>query len=722
MRGCIVALVAGFLLGSCSDIRLEYPDEEEFYDAVDDELSLSGRFCTSEAGNVEYPVKVMFIVDGSGSQQFSDQNRQRVVAVEETINALIGLGTTYFKVVVFNASITATPTIALNCSSPVFTNDPGVLSVALNNLAEADSLTDYQGALSVAYDQLQTDIGCVFQDSPAELARTKYVVIFVSDGMPDPQCTIGLGNDFDPVNPTEPYALCENSDFINCVLKRDWGQPNGTECNFGTCANGAPGCTYNGNQAAACCFQEGVDPSDPSSPPNLFGGVLGESDLQGGNDYNQAYQILQKVEEIMELQDRYQIGELRIHSGLVLDPLADPTIIEIFGDAAQAAPLMEQVADLGNGQYMEFYGGDSIDFLQINFDSIKQQRVVRGFFADNRTLRMTVDGLEVDSDFDGLTDAEEGELGTDPRYRDSDGDGYSDKVELFMLGFSYDPRDPCFPPIDDVNLQFRTRTTTCVPADVWDPVTGGGSLFPCGSYGSGDCHPDAGTCTTWGYADTDRDGLHDCEERAIGTDPLHPDTDRDGMLDMQEFLYGLDPERWDFDRDDDKDAIPNGRELEWHLNPIIQQDDEDARVRYRYKRPEVGTTVDGRSCYEFAVRRLKLGYAQTNLDLSAPVGWVADPIYGVGSNEIRLYILENMADNLSGAPLVRSACVRTEYVPPSRKVPAAGEVVLDECDFWYLGNNEDAIFQNDPPDPDTVCGRTSVVQFNPLQHCITIQQ
>jgi hypothetical protein len=129
------------------------------------------------------------------------------------------------------------------------------------------------------------------------------------------------------------------------VLKRDWGQPNGTECDFGVCANGAPGCTYNGNESAACCFQEGTDPNDASSPPNLFGGILGDSDLEGGNDYNQAYQILQKVEAIMELQDRYQIGELRIHSGLVLDPLADPTIIEIFGDAAQAAPLASSMRD-----------------------------------------------------------------------------------------------------------------------------------------------------------------------------------------------------------------------------------------------------------------------------------------------------------------------------------------------------------------------------------------
>ena len=130
MRGWLVAFAVTAV--SCSDVRLEYPDEEELRDAVDDQVSIHGEFCTSEAGNVEYPVKVMFIVDGSGSQQFSDQNRQRVVAVEETINALIGLGTTYFKVVVFNASITATPPLALNCSNPVFTNDPAAVQTRIN--------------------------------------------------------------------------------------------------------------------------------------------------------------------------------------------------------------------------------------------------------------------------------------------------------------------------------------------------------------------------------------------------------------------------------------------------------------------------------------------------------------------------------------------------------------------------------------------------------------
>lgn len=49
---------------------------------------------------------------------------------------------------------------------------------------------------------------------------------------------------------------------------------------------------------------------------------------------------------------------------------------------------------------------------------------------------LNVDG-KPDQDEDGLSDAVEQSLGTDPQKRDSDGDGYSDYTELFA---SYDPR------------------------------------------------------------------------------------------------------------------------------------------------------------------------------------------------------------------------------------------------------------------------------------------
>jgi hypothetical protein len=751
MQRSIVLL--GALLWSCTDVPLGIPDEEIDNPTVDDELTITGQYCTSPAADIIYPVKVMFIVDGSGSQQFTDQNRQRVVAVEETINALIGSGSTSFSVIVFNASVTATPVpdMGSDCetykSNQVFTSQPNDLSEALNNLAEADTLTDYQGALGVAYQYLKRDMECTYLDRPAELGRTKYVVIVVSDGCPDPQCTVGVGNDFDPVNPTQPYPVCEDSDFINCLLKVDCGQPGGTDCSAGNI------CDYNGTT----CFAQG---GPGCTTPNLFGqlgsgaGLL-SSELAGGSDYNQPYQILQKVESIMELQDRFQVAELRLHAGLVFDPGADPTVVDIFCDAPQAAPLIQQMADIGNGRYMEFYGGDSIDFLDINFQSIKQQRVIRAFFADNRAARVTANGLEPDTDFDGLTDDEETLYGTKPNEADSDNDGYRDLVEVRQLGFSYDPNDFCFPPIDydPATNTYSQRLTPCDKDNAADIASfwnygAAGAIIPCAREGAGeDCASEI--CDEKGFLDRDSDGLRDCEEHALGTNPEVPDSDADGMTDQLEVWYGLDPLRWDTDRDDDKDTIPNGQEIEWHLNPIVQQAEEDRRDRYRYDRPEVGRTIDGRSCYEFEVRKMRLAFTRDSNDLPTPVTCTQNgacarwqtcdteiglcvPNYdGVGFNEIRLYLMENMADNLSGTPLVRSACVRAQYVPPSKKVPASGEVELSEEDFKYMWTTDEADSFSDqalctssndcPAGGVCVSGFCADVSFRPEYHCILAQ-
>ena len=692
-----MALVAAGLFMACSDVRLEPPQEDVTVATVDNLLTLTGSFCTSQAGDVKYPVKIMFVVDGSGSLQFSDQNRQRVVAVEETINALIGIGNTYFKVVVFNASVKAKPEPVNGCGEPVFTNKVADLTAALDNLAVADTLTDYQGALALTYQELNRDMGCTLADplaGPAELGRTKYVVIFISDGMPDPECTIGVGNDFDPVNVNAdgspaPYLICESSNFVNCILKRQ-----GTVCDsgqYGTCGTAA-GCAYN-DQQPYCCDQGVLSES-------LFGGTS-SSELEGGNDYNQPYQILQKVSDIMDLQDRYQVGDLRVHAGLIMDPLADPNIIAIFGDAAQAAPLMKQIADVGNGQYMEFYGGDQIDFLSIDFEAIKQQRVVRDFFADNRSARLRTNGLEPDTDLDGLTDSEEVALRTDPTMPDTDGDGYSDLVESRLSAFAFNPKDDCYPPVDDsspvLSSSLPARSTACNTGDVVNGVAPracrGGPVF-CGIY----------YCDADGFLDQDRDGLRDCEELALGTDPTLPDTDRDGIPDLQEVTYGLDPLRWDANSDADKDGVPNAIEVEWHLNPIVQQSEDQIRDRYRYHRPQTGTTVDGRSCYDFQVRGVQMAYTLH----SRALGFPADP-KEVGYNEIRLYILENMADNLAGEPLIRTACVRTQYIPPSLKAPSTGEIVLQESNFKYLGSQEDDFRDKSGQPP---------VQFNAQTDCI----
>lgn len=94
------------------------------------------------------------------------------------------------------------------------------------------------------------------------------------------------------------------------------------------------------------------------------------------------------------------------------------------------------------------------------------------------------DFSQKDTDSDGITDAEEQQLGTDINKADTDGDGYTDKQEL------------------DAG---------------YDPLVTGGKL------------------------DTDRDGLSDPAEKCWNTDSNNPDTDGDGYLDGQEVTNHYDP-------------------------------------------------------------------------------------------------------------------------------------------------------------------------------------
>lgn len=48
--------------------------------------------------------------------------------------------------------------------------------------------TDYQGALAYAYTLIASDIADVQRTSPEQLPRTRYVVVFLTDGTPYPRC------------------------------------------------------------------------------------------------------------------------------------------------------------------------------------------------------------------------------------------------------------------------------------------------------------------------------------------------------------------------------------------------------------------------------------------------------------------------------------------------------------------------------------------------------
>lgn len=136
-----------------------------------------------------------------------------------------------------------------------------------------------------------------------------------------------------------------------------------------------------------------------------------------------------------------------------------------------------------------------------------------------------------DSDGDGLTDATEVQLGTDPNKPDSDGDGLTDGGEVtlgthplkvdtdgdgYLDGSDPNPLDPNVPRVVTTTTPPPTTpapttpapTTTAPPVTTTPPVT-----------------------TQPPPVDSDGDGLTDEQERLLRTNPYNADTDGDGLVD-----------------------------------------------------------------------------------------------------------------------------------------------------------------------------------------------
>jgi len=158
--------------------------------------------------------------------------------------------------------------------------------------------------------------------------------------------------------------------------------------------------------------------------------------------------------------------------------------------------------------------------------------------GDDTIDALDPDSTPVDTDNDGLTDPEEGVLGTDPNNPDTDGDGLMDGEEVD----TYDT-DPLDHDSDDGGVDDGQEV-----ADGTDPNDPTDDMFP----------------------DTDGDGLTDDVEDKIGTDPNNPDTDGDGLTDGEEVIDLMtDP----LLPDTDGGGVDDGDEVDAGTDPLDPSDD-----------------------------------------------------------------------------------------------------------------------------------------------------
>ncbi len=595
-------MIANVLLGvvcvsGCTDATLA-KDYDEDVPVFDNKLQLSGKFCTTDPSDLEFPLKVLFIIDTSQSMNVNDpadpteidptQATRRSRGLRQVITQFIDLGV-QFPPTYCNTGIAGCEKGSLNCADcgapgsamcvgpdcwadpntwssgvplcpPVgtfngtclplcdvtkagcmpgetncpdcpnandrcingvcgkqldpgvkfavirfgsakqvltrdengaegFTNDPKELVTALPQVNNGGSVTDYEGALSEAFKLLSGDMKKARDDGTTAINRSKYVVVFLSDGQPDPRI-------------------------------------------------------------------KGQDAWD-SVPPGI------KQDLLQGNpedviiEYNIPTAILRRLKDIMSLKNVYPIGSIKFHTAfLSTDAPA--------WKQEQAIGLLKQMSTIGKGTFRNIPNGEELNFLgKIDFSTLKRVFQLKNFIVSNSNGRPLGGTTMKDSDGDGIEDNLERTAGTGVARFDTDRDGFSDTLEYFFRTSGWDPLDPTDA---DCSLAANDR--------------------------DGDGKPD----------DSDGDGLYDCEERFLGTNRNLFDSDADGIPDGVEVRFGTNPVNNDILADLDFDGMPNGDEIRLHTDPRSDDAAHRSRSSYRYDVVSVGDGIEvvGKYCSEDA--------------------------------------------------------------------------------------------------------------------------
>jgi hypothetical protein len=551
----LISIILAFAIASCTDAGLQPLAEEIEY--VDDKIEIEGRLCTSPADEVAFPIKIFIVIDQSASLQCTDPGNNRLTALNQAGSSLDSLPNVEFGVLGFASWSRIWHDDA---SGSVFTPNWGDISPMLApENGQGGPATDYQGALSTVLRVLEQDM----IDSGAALcARTKYVVLFLSDGIPEPRCTAGCEDGDEP--PDSLYGVCNTTEEI----------------------------------------PEDVYVDMHSLCP----------------DYNQPEQIMQKVEDIMALCEFYGVGELKLNTILLFAP--EEEIAEVCGDVSEfgyvkeeAEPLLKGMAEEGLGTYRDVNISTEIDFLDFDYESLEAPYEMAELFAVNMNAVPIENGVGIDSDMDGVEDSKEFEMGMNRLSGDSDGDRFGDLLELKYETKGFDPLD--------VNV----------------PAMG---------------------CEA--ASDRDGDGLRECEEIFLGTDPLLADTDGDRIPDGIELRFGIDPTVHDTLIDHDFDGRLSGMEVCAGTSPKLVDEESTLLNQILYGVVPGPLGEDEVRCYDFSIQGITL----------VPTLNVPGEQMGKGANRI-LILFEEEPQSMAGSRgRFYVACVEARYLGDTYKDPASG--------------------------------------------------
>ncbi|MDP3157957.1 MAG: VWA domain-containing protein [Archangium sp.] len=632
MKALPASFIAALVAVGCTDALVEKRQVQDIN--VDNRIAIAGRVCTTPPDPSGFPVKVVLVVDQSGSMCVSDPpgsqgnmgfcqvngfnqgNMQpaRVRAMQRLLQQFRSQPNVQVALVPFETNVKGVWPQPSGMNPQRFGRPNAELDDRLNALqSELGKGTDYQGALAYAYSLIASDIVETEATTPEVLPRTRYIVVFLTDGVPFPRCS---GND----------NLTQYADDLNPELT--WqdsfgaGPPNMNFCNI-------------------------VDPDDADA---ITGYVR-------GTDRNQNYQLFSYVKQIAELKDQYNVGDVRLHTVLMFNEEAvracGPICQDIYGryvrwpgpvmvpDGAISAKAiakwtLQQLAQRGNGTYQEFSnfaGLAQLNLGALDYASLASRNVMKNLLVQPLSSEPGLEKREVDTDGDGLIDAFDNDFShnTNKNFPDSDDDGFDDNFEVrrFDDGFRPDAKDG----------------RGCDPASPLTP-----------------------NCRS---RDTDGDGLSQFAEAYLKTRPTLVDSDADGVPDGMEVRYGLDPKlRLANGIDTDGDGTSDNEEFRLGSNPIARD------VPFQQKNAmqfalESEVQGDDSVCYDFKVSNLEMVTPPNRAGLTQ------------GYNLFKVWFAEAPESGVATDYGVwKAACFWTQYDPPSVRIPAGPEgPPLSNSDF-----------------------------------------
>lgn len=574
IRGAMAAAVLLALFGapSCTDTGL-YKWTKDPYQA--NKLAVSGRVCSDDPRQRNFPVKILFLVDTSQTllDPANDNGGERGKAVNDVITTWSKNTNYSFGVISFGGQVR-------NLVDGGFTRDTSLLGAAATTVqgssggCKAGRCRDLESAVNLASSIITGDI---LAGDAGEIARTSYVVVLFAGGAQSPPLGRCACRDQD--------AETEPDKWVDCP----W-----TECDASPAAGQIPACPTTNYAGTSCpdTFTHWVLPKDPAKngldtvPAGCNPCELCCVFPTGGRTEScEERRIVGTVRSLKSFATDNGAAQLQFHTTYLPDlatrtppdpfaPLpcqnASGADVSVAADRARVVRLLSEMAFAGGGSFKQFYDDATKQKLPITFEHVdlftaREPLVIKELVVTNANALPTDKGLRADSDQDGLPDEQEQRLGTCPQDPDSDSDGVNDLIELKLA------RDPlkAEDPIECVDLEVSDSTSDNLCPDPKDPAA-------------------PTTRQRKIYLDRDKDGLNSCEERLLGTSDSLIDSDADGIPDRVELVAGTNYLSVDPLQDPDFDGILNRDEVRGHTDPRANDAQEQLDLAYRYEELDEG--------------------------------------------------------------------------------------------------------------------------------------